>query len=90
MASSVASWLPFARASAVGWVPLSTRQMPTPLPSLLAGSTVDKSNEKLTLNVSGRRRQPALELHATSSSEEEQRRLDRTVRDQFDEVAVHG
>lgn len=55
MASSVASWLPFARASAVGWVPVSRRPMPTPLPCSLGGeSTTAKSTEKLTLNVSGR------------------------------------
>jgi len=55
MATSVASWLPFARASAVGWVPLSRCAMPTPLPSGVdTGGTTVKSGEKLTLNVSGR------------------------------------
>jgi len=58
MASSVASWLPFARAAAVGWVPVSRRPMPLPLPSAILGAdsstAVAKSGEKLSLNVSGR------------------------------------
>ena len=55
MASSVPSWLPFARASAVGWVPLSRRPMPIQLPGVLdGGDTAAKSGEKLKLNVSGR------------------------------------
>jgi len=56
MATSVASWLPFARASAVGWVPVSRWPMPTPLPTGLGGDgmTTAKSGEKLLLNVSGR------------------------------------
>ena len=55
MASSVASWLPFARASAVGWVPLSRHPMPIQLPGVLGGGIpAAKSGEKLTLNVSGR------------------------------------
>lgn len=58
MASSVASWLPFARASAVGWVPVSRHPMPTRLPSDYDGhgssTRTLKSSEKLSLNVSGR------------------------------------
>ena len=39
MATAVASWLPFARASAVGWVPLSRCPMPAALPTSLGATS---------------------------------------------------
>lgn len=48
MATDVAAWLPFARAAAVGWVPLATSPMPPPPES-------QKNDERVTINVSGRR-----------------------------------
>ncbi|KAL4646302.1 potassium voltage-gated channel subfamily D member 1 [Arapaima gigas] len=50
MAAGVATWLPFARAAAVGWLPLAKKTMPKP--------PVDKKNrtdEILFVNVSGLR-----------------------------------
>ncbi|XP_060788379.1 potassium voltage-gated channel subfamily D member 1 [Neoarius graeffei] len=50
MAAGVATWLPFARAAAVGWLPLAKKTMPKP--------PVDKksrSDEILIVNVSGLR-----------------------------------
>ncbi|XP_030640633.1 A-type voltage-gated potassium channel KCND1 [Chanos chanos] len=50
MAAGVATWLPFARAAAVGWLPLAKQNMPKP--------PVDKktrSDEMLFVNVSGLR-----------------------------------
>ncbi|XP_046896152.1 potassium voltage-gated channel subfamily D member 1 [Hypomesus transpacificus] len=50
MAAGVATWLPFARAAAVGWLPLAKKIMPKP--------PVDKksrSDEILFVNVSGQR-----------------------------------
>ncbi|CAL8253144.1 unnamed protein product [Arctogadus glacialis] len=50
MAAGVATWLPFARAAAVGWLPLARKTMPRP--------PVDKSSrsdEILFVNVSGQR-----------------------------------
>ncbi|XP_028850239.1 A-type voltage-gated potassium channel KCND1 [Denticeps clupeoides] len=50
MAAGVATWLPFARAAAVGWLPLAKKTMPKP--------PVDKksrSDEILFVNVSGLR-----------------------------------
>ncbi|KAK3850170.1 hypothetical protein Pcinc_043106 [Petrolisthes cinctipes] len=51
--ASVAAWLPFARAAAIGWVPIANNPLPAPpIPK-------DKrrpDDEKLHINVSGRRR----------------------------------
>lgn len=50
MAAGVATWLPFARAAAVGWLPLAKKPMPKP--------PVDKQrrgDEILVVNVSGKR-----------------------------------
>ncbi|XP_067832353.1 A-type voltage-gated potassium channel KCND1-like [Heptranchias perlo] len=50
MAAGVATWLPFARAAAVGWLPLAKGPMPgVPLEQRRS------SNEILVVNVSGRR-----------------------------------
>ena len=48
MASDVGAWLPIARAAAVGWVPLATSPMPPP-------PDPQKTDERVTINVSGRR-----------------------------------
>lgn len=48
MAADVGAWLPFARAAAIGWVPLATSPMPPPPDS-------QKNDERVTINVSGRR-----------------------------------
>ncbi|KAM8919597.1 A-type voltage-gated potassium channel KCND1 isoform 2-T2 [Pelodytes ibericus] len=50
MAAGVATWLPFARAAAVGWLPLAKRPMPKP-PS----DKRKRSDEILVVNVSGRK-----------------------------------
>ena len=49
--ASVAAWLPFARASAIGWVPVAQN----PLPQPVFRSENRRGDEKLTINVSGRR-----------------------------------
>lgn len=48
MAADVVAWLPFARAAAIGWVPLATAPMPPP-------PETSKPEERVTINVSGRR-----------------------------------
>ncbi|KAK3750197.1 hypothetical protein QZH41_015426 [Actinostola sp. cb2023] len=48
MAADVVAWLPFARAAAIGWVPLATAPMPPP-------PEAAKPEERVTINVSGRR-----------------------------------
>lgn len=50
--TSVAAWLPFARAAAIGWVPLATNALPPP-PIIKDRRKSD--DEKLIVNVSGRR-----------------------------------
>ncbi|XP_006005474.1 potassium voltage-gated channel subfamily D member 1 [Latimeria chalumnae] len=50
MAAGVATWLPFARAAAVGWLPLAKKNMPRP-PS----DKKRRNDEILVVNVSGRR-----------------------------------
>nr|XP_039250332.1 potassium voltage-gated channel protein Shal-like isoform X2 [Styela clava] len=50
MASAVAAWLPFARAAAIGWVPVTAGELP-PVPH----SRRKTSDEIITLNVSGSR-----------------------------------
>lgn len=49
--ASVAAWLPFARASAIGWVPVA--QNPLPQPVVRADNR--RGDEKLTINISGRK-----------------------------------
>lgn len=49
--ASVAAWLPFARASAIGWVPVAQN----PLPSSMVKKEHRRGDEKVTINVSGRR-----------------------------------
>ncbi|KAI1717418.1 ion transport protein domain-containing protein [Ditylenchus destructor] len=55
--ASVAAWLPFARAAAIGWVPISRQPMPKPPAAIQAKDlAVDHvSDEKLLINISGRR-----------------------------------
>ncbi|XP_033943632.1 A-type voltage-gated potassium channel KCND1 [Pseudochaenichthys georgianus] len=48
MAAGVATWLPFARAAAVGWLPLAKKTMPKP-----PIDNSSKSDEILYVNVSG-------------------------------------
>ncbi|XP_077696518.1 LOW QUALITY PROTEIN: A-type voltage-gated potassium channel KCND1 [Eretmochelys imbricata] len=50
MAAGVATWLPFARAAAVGWLPLAKKPIPKP-PSVKR----PRGDEILVVNVSGRR-----------------------------------
>lgn len=50
MAAGVATWLPFARAAAVGWLPLAQQPLP-PAPGVKA----TRGDEVLVVNVSGRR-----------------------------------
>ncbi|KAF6390189.1 potassium voltage-gated channel subfamily D member 1 [Rhinolophus ferrumequinum] len=50
MAAGVATWLPFARAAAVGWLPLAQQPLP-PAPGVKAS----RADEVLVVNVSGRR-----------------------------------
>lgn len=47
--ASVSSWLPFARASAIGWVPISRN----PMPSMTTSLRKAQSDVKLRINVSG-------------------------------------
>lgn len=49
--ASVAAWLPFVRASAIGWVPISEN----PLPSTDFRLNSKRGDEKLKINVSGRK-----------------------------------
>ena len=50
--ASVAAWLPFARAAAIGWVPIATNPLPPP-PEISGKQRVE--DEKLVVNISGRR-----------------------------------
>uniref|UniRef100_A0A0N5CIF8 BTB domain-containing protein n=1 Tax=Strongyloides papillosus TaxID=174720 RepID=A0A0N5CIF8_STREA len=53
--ASVAAWLPFARAAAIGWVPISRQPMPE-LPPVLMDRDLDHvSDEKILINISGRK-----------------------------------
>ena len=49
--ASVAAWLPFARAAAIGWVPVASKPMPPPPISHEQGH----SDEKILINISGQR-----------------------------------
>uniref|UniRef100_A0AC35TU62 BTB domain-containing protein n=1 Tax=Rhabditophanes sp. KR3021 TaxID=114890 RepID=A0AC35TU62_9BILA len=53
--ASVAAWLPFARAAAIGWVPISRQPMPDPPPILMDRELDHVSDEKLSINISGRK-----------------------------------
>ncbi|KAK6750293.1 hypothetical protein RB195_002334 [Necator americanus] len=55
--ASVAAWLPFARAAAIGWVPIARQPMPQAPVALQAKDlAVDHvSDEKLSINISGRK-----------------------------------
>ena len=48
--ASVAAWLPFARASAIGWVPIAQN----PLPPTRLREDAKRGDDKLRINVSGR------------------------------------
>ncbi|XP_060559219.1 potassium voltage-gated channel protein Shal-like [Ruditapes philippinarum] len=50
--ASVAAWLPFARASAIGWVPVAKNPLPH---SRVKGVEDGRGDDKLLINVSGRR-----------------------------------
>jgi len=50
--ASVAAWLPFARAAAIGWVPIASNPLPPP-PQPKGGRKTE--DEKLVINVSGQR-----------------------------------
>ncbi|CAF1656835.1 unnamed protein product, partial [Adineta ricciae] len=58
--ASVAAWLPFARAAAIGWVPLAKNPLPPPpfrVPTSGASPSGNdrRCDEKIIINVSGRR-----------------------------------
>lgn len=55
--ASVAAWLPFARAAAIGWVPIARNPMPKPPIAIQSKDlAVDHvSDEKLSINISGRK-----------------------------------
>ena len=44
--ASVAAWLPFARAAAIGWVPIATNPLPPP-PAIQGGKQVSVSVTKV-------------------------------------------
>lgn len=50
--ASVAAWLPFARAAAIGWVPIASNPLPQPP---LNDESVRREDEKFVINISGRR-----------------------------------
>ncbi|XP_014472802.1 PREDICTED: potassium voltage-gated channel protein Shal isoform X1 [Dinoponera quadriceps] len=50
--ASVAAWLPFARAAAIGWVPIAAHPLPPPP---IPKDRRKADDEKLLINVSGRR-----------------------------------
>ena len=50
--ASVAAWLPFARAAAIGWVPIATNPLPPP-PAVTSKQKDD--DDRLIVNISGRR-----------------------------------
>ncbi|KRZ89370.1 Potassium voltage-gated channel protein Shal, partial [Trichinella sp. T8] len=52
---SMAAWLPFARAAAIGWVPLSRQPLPASPLDLPSKEKLKIRDEKVTINVSGRR-----------------------------------
>ena len=50
--ASVAAWLPFARAAAIGWVPIASNPLPSPP---VTRDRRKREDEKFVINVSGRR-----------------------------------
>ncbi|XP_053205477.1 potassium voltage-gated channel protein Shal-like [Panonychus citri] len=50
--ASVAAWLPFARAAAIGWVPIANNPLPAPP---VTKDRRKREDEKFIINVSGRR-----------------------------------
>lgn len=50
--ASVAAWLPFARAAAIGWVPIANKPLPAPP---VTKEHRKREDEKFVINVSGRR-----------------------------------
>ncbi|XP_067130889.1 potassium voltage-gated channel protein Shal isoform X1 [Centruroides vittatus] len=50
--ASVAAWLPFARAAAIGWVPIANNPLPAPP---VTKERRKREDEKFTINVSGRK-----------------------------------
>ena len=48
--AAVAAWLPFARAAAVGWVPISTAPMPA---APFTKKVEDRHDERIRINISG-------------------------------------
>lgn len=50
--ASVAAWLPFARAAAIGWVPIANKPLPQPP---LSDESARREDEKFVINVSGRK-----------------------------------
>ncbi|XP_055952804.1 potassium voltage-gated channel protein Shal-like isoform X2 [Argiope bruennichi] len=50
--ASVAAWLPFARAAAIGWVPIANKPLPAPP---VTKQDRKREDEKFVINVSGRR-----------------------------------
>lgn len=50
--ASVAAWLPFARAAAIGWVPIANNPLPAPP---ITKERRKREDEKFVINVSGRR-----------------------------------
>ncbi|XP_076357594.1 potassium voltage-gated channel protein Shal-like isoform X2 [Tachypleus tridentatus] len=48
--ASVAAWLPFARAAAIGWVPIANNPLPAPP---ITKQKEGRQDEKFTINVSG-------------------------------------
>ncbi|CDW53635.1 Shal 1 potassium channel [Trichuris trichiura] len=52
---SMNAWLPFARAAAIGWVPLSRQPMPISPLSMISQERLKAPDERLTINVSGQR-----------------------------------
>ena len=54
--ASVAAWLPFARAAAIGWVPIASNPLPPPpISGALEPLDGTQEEEKFIINVSGRR-----------------------------------
>ena len=55
--ATIAAWLPFARAAALGWLPLSQSPLPV-LPKVKSNDLTDSDaacNRKIVINVSGRK-----------------------------------
>lgn len=50
--ASVAAWLPFARAAAIGWVPIANNPLPAPP---ITKDRRKREDEKFIINVSGRK-----------------------------------